>query len=324
MEALVITLREGVEAALIVGLILAYLTRSGREGLRRWVYAGLGLAIVSSIIGAAIFYAFGYDPDNPMLEGILLGVAAIMVVTLVYWMWRSSRSMKSEVEGKLDTLTAEADSQGRAWGLLAFAFFMVFREGIEIILFLAALSLTSTSDYTSILGGLAGLTLAILFGVLFVKGSLRINLGRFFLITGLVLMALAVRLAAGSIHEFFEIGVLPEIAVLETVTEFLVTDLMSRIILIAVIALPVLTMLPEIRIKPDVLAARPGESAPERTARVKALRRSRRWQFALVGVTLATVLIIGITPVAASSEEHGGNSENAPVEQSILGMNYLF
>jgi hypothetical protein len=91
---------------------------------------------------------------------------------------------------------------------------------------------------------------------------------------------------------------------------------MSRIILIAVIALPVLTMLPEIRIKPDVLLARPGESDPERTERVRALRRSRRWQFALVGVTLATVLIIGITPMAGSSEEQDG-SENAPAEQTV-------
>src|SRR3990172_1021820 len=105
MEAFVITLREGMEAALVVGLILAYLNRTGRAALRRWVYAGLGLAAVASIWGAIAFMLTGFDPENEVLEGTLLAIAALLVFSLVIWMWRTSRGIKQQVEDRLESLT---------------------------------------------------------------------------------------------------------------------------------------------------------------------------------------------------------------------------
>src|SRR4030067_129567 len=171
MEAFVITLREGLEAALVVGLILAYLNRAGRTALRRWAYAGLGLAVVASILGAVFFNLVGFDPENEVLEGTLLAVAALRVFSLVVWMWRTSRGIKQQVEGRLESLSAPG-TRRQGWGVLAFVFFMVFREGVEMILFLAALSLAETPDIVGLIGGLAGLGMAALFGVLFVEGSL--------------------------------------------------------------------------------------------------------------------------------------------------------
>ncbi|OGO29588.1 MAG: hypothetical protein A2136_07695 [Chloroflexi bacterium RBG_16_54_11] len=297
MEAFVITLREGLEASLVVGLILAYLNRTGRTALRRWAYAGLGLAVVASILGAVFFNLVGFDPENEVLEGTLLAVAALLVFSLVVWMWRTSRGIKQQVEGRLESLSAPG-TRRQGWGVLAFVFFMVFREGVEMILFLAALSLAATPDLVGLLGGLVGLGLAALFGVLVVKGSLRINLRRFFGVTGFVLMMLVARLLAGSLHEFFEVGLLPSTPALLTVIGFIVKDSTSTIILIALIALPVLTLLPEMRLHPQAHAAHPDETSVERRKRLAALYRSRNWQTALVSVTLATVLPLGIATYA--------------------------
>lgn len=128
--------------------------------------------------------------------------------------------------------------------MLVFVFIMVFREGIETVLFLAAYSLTNTANMVSIGGGLVGLILAVIFGVLIIRGSLRINLRWFFAVTSIVLLILAVRLAAGSLHEFYEAGLLSLPHQVEEGIEFMTQDSVSTIILIAVVALPVLTMLP--------------------------------------------------------------------------------
>lgn len=249
MESFVITLREGVEAALIIALVISYLNRTGRQELRRWVYGGLGLAIAASLLGAVGFSQIGLDPESELLEGILYGVAAVLVATLVIWMWRNARHMKQQIEDRLETLST-SDNRGYGWGLLAFVFFMVFREGIETVLFLAALSLTKTPDLAGFLGGLVGLSLAVLFGLLFIRGSLRINLRWFFAITSIVLMILAVRLAAGSLHEFHEAGLLSLPHLMEEGIEFLTEETTSTVILILLIALPLLTMLPEKWLRP--------------------------------------------------------------------------
>ncbi|MCL4535083.1 MAG: Fe-S-containing protein [Bacteroidetes bacterium] len=297
MEAFVITLREGMEAALVVGLVLAYLNRTGRTTLRRWVYVALLLAAAASIAGAVAFSLSGFDPENELLEGALLAVAAVLVFSLVAWMWRASRGLKQRIEGQLEALAGQ-ESRRPGWGLLAFVFFMVFREGVEMVLFLAALSLAETPDLAGLIGGVAGLGLATLFGVLFVKGSLRINLRRFFAVTSIVLIVLVVRLAAGSLHEFFEVGLLPSTPSLLAVIGFIVKDNTSTVILIALVALPVLSMLPEMRLRPEALAARSDETAPERRKRLATLYRARNWQAALVGVTLAAILPLGTVTYA--------------------------
>ena len=157
--------------------------------------------------------------------------------------------MKQHIEGRLETISSQ-DDRRYGWGLLAFVFVMVFREGIETVLFLAALSLTKTPDLAGFIGGLVGLALALVFGILFIRGSLRINLRWFFAITGFVLLVLAVRLAAGSLHEFHEAGLLSLPHILEEGIEFLTQERTSTVILVALIVLPLLTMIPQNWLRP--------------------------------------------------------------------------
>jgi FTR1 family protein len=247
-ESLIVTLREGVEVALVVGVLLAYLRRTGRGAYARQVFLGLGAAILASLLGAVLIYRYGLDPDNPVAEGITMFVAAGLVTTLVVWMWRTGRNVRRRLEHRLDALVGPADAsavtQRAALGVFGFTFVMMFREGIETVLFLSALSGTvGGSPLYNLLGGSLGLLLATLFGVLLVRGSLHLNLGRFFRVTGVVLLILVAKLIAGGLHEFFEVGLLPSTPLLEEVVEFFTNGTTSLIILFLLAALPAGCML---------------------------------------------------------------------------------
>jgi high-affinity iron transporter len=181
------------------------------------------------------------------MEGSVMFVAAGLVASLVIWMWRTGRSVRRRLEQRLDTLVGEASTtaiqQRAALGVFAFAFFMVFREGVETVLFLAALSGTvGGSALYNALGGGTGLLLAALFGILLVRGSLHINLRRFFGVTGIVLLILVAKLIAGGLHEFLEVGILPASPWLEEVVEIFTQRTVSLLILGLLIALPALCM----------------------------------------------------------------------------------
>src|SRR5512146_970487 len=159
-QALIVTLREGVEAALIVGITLAYLNKTGRHELRRTVYAALGAAFLGSIAGGV---ALSYLPINQdKVEGWVMLVAAIFVVSMVIFMMRTARKLKGEIETKVGSLAGG----GSKWGLFSFVFLMVFREGIETVAILAGVSFNST-ELMSFLGTLLGVALAVVFGVMF-------------------------------------------------------------------------------------------------------------------------------------------------------------
>lgn len=247
-ESLIVTLREGVEVALVVGILLAYLRRTGRGAYARQVFLGLGAAILMSLLGAVLIYHYGLDPDNPLAEGTTMFVAAGLVTTLVVWMWKTGRNVRRRLENRLDALVGPADAsagtQRAALGVFGFTFVMMFREGIETVLFLSALSGTvGGSPLYNLLGGSLGLLLATLFGVLLVRGSLHLNLGRFFRVTGIVLLILVAKLIAGGLHEFFEIHLLPSNPLLEEVVEFFTNGTTSLIILFLLMALPGACML---------------------------------------------------------------------------------
>src|SRR3990170_5513723 len=106
VESLVIVLREGVEAALVVGIILAFLGRTGREGLRGRVFSGLALAVVMSLALALVFQGLELDPENEYLEGALLGVGGVFVASMVIWVWRSARHLKTGMERRLGAMTS--------------------------------------------------------------------------------------------------------------------------------------------------------------------------------------------------------------------------
>jgi high-affinity iron transporter len=201
IETMVITLREGVEAALIVAIALAYLRKAGRADLFRVVYAALGAAVAVSVAGAVLMTRFNFNEDR--FEGWIFLVAAVFVVTMVYWMAKTARHIRRDIEARLGTLI-----DASAVGLFLFIFFMVLREGVETVLILSAVSLNSV-ELLAWLGSLIGLALAVLFGIAFVKGSVRINLQRFFSITSAILILVAIQLLISGLHELSEAGVLP-------------------------------------------------------------------------------------------------------------------
>src|SRR5580765_8974151 len=173
LEAFIVTLREGVEAALIVGITLAYLAKIGRNDLRKSVYAALGAAFVGSIGVAVLISRLSLNQD--IVEGWVMLAAAFFVVTMIIFMMRTGKKMKGEIEGKLQSLT----SGGSRIGVFLFVFLMILREGVETVLTLAGVTLNSTELMTFI-GTLLGVLAAVTFGVMLLNGGVRINLEKFF------------------------------------------------------------------------------------------------------------------------------------------------
>jgi high-affinity iron transporter len=201
-EALVITLREGVEAALVLAIALSLLRRRGLGQRAGALFAGAATALVASV-GVA-FLATRLTWNEELAEGIAMLVGAAMVLTLVWWMWKSAPRMKEEITSSLDRATGG----GGSFGIFLFAFGMVFREGVETAVFLSAAGFNS-QGVGLWLGALIGLVLAVVFGVLFARGSLKVPLKPFFSLTSAVLLLIAVQLLIGGLHELSEAQVLP-------------------------------------------------------------------------------------------------------------------
>lgn len=204
-QSLVITLREGLEAALIVGIVLGYLRKTGRASSSRVVYWGVVVAVIASCVAAYVIHRLAIVEDA--YEGWLMVGGAVFVASMVYWMWKTGKQMKQKIEGKLSTYS-DSPTRFGAWGLFLFIFLMVLREGIETVLSLAAVSLR-TSELMSFMGTLLGLTLAIALAVGFFKGSLKADLRKFFAVTSLVLFVVALQLLVSGVHELSETRVLP-------------------------------------------------------------------------------------------------------------------
>src|SRR6202162_4246077 len=202
LEAFIVTLREGVEAALIVGITLAYLSKINRPELRKSVYAALISAFVGSLGVAALLARTQRNQD--IFEGWVMLAAALFVVTMIIFMMKTGRKMKGEIEGKVGLLA----SRNASFGLCAFVFLMVLREGVETVLILSAVSLNST-ELLGFMGTFLGVVAAVVFGVMFVKGSVRINLQKFFRVTTVILFFVAAQLVISGLHELSENGVLP-------------------------------------------------------------------------------------------------------------------
>jgi FTR1 family protein len=243
LEGVVVSLREGVEVALVIGVLFAYLRRTGRDVYFRSVLLGLGGAVLASLVAAVLVGRYGLNPANPRLEGGLMVVAAGLVTSLLVWMWRTGRTVRRRLEHRLDALVGATETAPfairAALGIFAFTFFMVFREGVETVLFLLTLSSTAGGQPVATASGAAvGLSLALLFGVLLVRGSVRINLHRFFAVTGGVLLVLVFKLLAGALHEFFEAGVLPGTPGLDEALEIFTSTTASWIILALLVFTP--------------------------------------------------------------------------------------
>lgn len=304
LEALVITLREGLEAALVVGIVFAYLARTGRSSLRRYVWAGLVAAVAASIAGAALFQMLGINPDNEIYEGTVMLVAAAFVLTMIVWMWRTGRSLRTEMEEKMEQVLRSNRSRRIGWGLAAFTFVMVFREGIETVLFLTALSATiGANPLNNVIGGAIGLVFAVLFGTLIAKGAVRVNLKRFFSATSLVLLILVAKLIANGLHEFIEIHLIPSSPDLLAIIGLLTRETTSLVILMALIAVPALLILWDTWRAPRP-APIEGESAPDRRKRLAGFNRARRWALGVSVMALILSSMLGSSLVSAAAHDN--------------------
>lgn len=201
-------LREGVEAALIVAIVLAYLVRSGARDQLAKVWLGMGVAAAASLLaGIAIFRTVGSfeAPYENYFEAGTLLVATIVVTWMLFWMRRQSMAIRGELHARLDRVLTE----GSAWGLAVLAFTAVIREGLETSVFLTGQATSAQASASSVLiGALIGLAAAIAIGWMFYTGSHRIDLRVFFRWTGIVLIFIAAGLLSHAVHEFIEVGVL--------------------------------------------------------------------------------------------------------------------
>jgi len=287
-QSLVITLREGIEAALIVGLVLGYLGKTGRQAWRRIVWWGLTAAIVASF--AAAYLLARVEMNQEAFEGWLLLTGAIFVGSMVIWMARTGKRLKQEIETKLTEISSRP-SRAATLGLFLFVFLMVFREGVETVLFLATVSLR-TSDLLNFIGGVTGLALAIGLGVAFFRGSLRVNLRRFFAVTTLILLVVAAQLLVAGVHELSEARVLPsgprEMAVIGPVAN---NDVFFFVVVVALAMFLVLAQ--RIRAGEPEGAGEARLSDPERRKRAAEQKRQRFWKLAAGAV--GTLIIIFIS-----------------------------
>ena len=281
LQALIITLREGVEAALIVGITLAYLGKIGRPDLRRSVYAALVAAFVGSIGVAVLLARTGFNQD--VFEGWVMLAAAFFVVTMIIFMARTSKKLKGNIESKVGSLASDSSRLG----LFAFVFIMVLREGVETVLILSAVSLNST-ELMSFLGTLIGVALAVVFGVMFVKGSVRINLPKFFKVTTVILIFVATQLVITGLHELSENGVIrsskEEMALIGPIVR---NDLFFFITILALAAMMVLF---EYRRRVPVIAE--DASKAERRKAAWTARRERLWMASVYASSFVFILLV--------------------------------
>jgi len=198
-ETLTITLREGIEAALVIGIILAYLGKTNKQALKKYVYAGI-IAAVAGSIATAVAIQMLLVEWSEFMGGLMFFIAAFFLGTMLIWMHRTSKHIRQDVEQGIES----ALDKWQALGILALTFFMIYREGAEIVLFLSATAKEASAATT--IEGIVGLALAAFFGYLFIKGSLRMNLGRFFKITSVMLAVIIFQLIVGGIHEWSEVG----------------------------------------------------------------------------------------------------------------------
>jgi len=280
LEAFIVTLREGVEAALIVGITLAYLSKINRPELRKSVYAALISAFVGSLGVAALLARTQWNQD--IFEGWVMLAAAFFVVTMIIFMMKTGRKMKGEIEGKVGVLAGR-----NAWfGLFAFVFLMVLREGVETVLILSAVTLNST-ELLSFMGTFLGVVAAVVFGVMFVKGSVRINLQKFFRVTTVILFFVAAQLVISGLHELSENGVLPssktEMAIIGPIVR---NDLFFFITILALAALMVL-----FEVKRRQSGVLP-ESPAERRKAIWSARRERLWMASVYASSFLFIVLV--------------------------------
>lgn len=205
IQSFIITLRETIEIALIVGIILSYLARTKQTKYNNVVYMGIISGIVASIIGALLFTEIvgGFTGRaEQIFEGITMLIGALLLTTMILWM------MKQEhIAGELENRVSKKLSEAPKLGLFLLVFIAVLREGIETVIFLGATSFVSTDN--NLISALAGIAVALFLGYAIFAGSMKINLKKFFNLTSILLILFAAGLVAHAVHELEEAAIIP-------------------------------------------------------------------------------------------------------------------
>jgi high-affinity iron transporter len=208
IASFIITLREGLEAALIIGVLAAYLAKIGRRDLNKYIYMGTGLAVMASIVVAGIFalvYGGLSGEAGELFEGIATLSASAVLTYMIFWMAKHSKEIKGELQRKVDI----AISTGAVAGLVGVAFISVFREGVETVLFLGAIAFQDPIG--TFTGLILGVAVAVGFAVMMFKGVYRLDIRKFFKYTSIILIVFAAGLTAYGVHELNEAGVIPPV-----------------------------------------------------------------------------------------------------------------
>jgi len=286
LSAFLIALREGVEASLIVGIILVYLARTQRSHLARYVWGGVAAAVALSLAVAIALERFNISEDG--FEGLLLLVAAFFVVTMIVWMNHIAKHLKKEIEDKVESYAAKAGSAA-GWGLALFVFLMVVREGAELALILRAVEL-STEGLQTWIGTAVGIAAAVAVGLFFFKGTLRVPLHRFFAVTSAILILVAVQLAVTGLHELSEARWIPssksEMAILGPIVR---NELFFFIFVFGAAALMIFR---EWQAASHAKVGNAAANDAERRLLEAQNRRQRRWMIAAAFVSLSVILAL--------------------------------
>jgi high-affinity iron transporter len=201
-----IMLREGIEAALITGIVATYLAQTGRAQWMPAVWVGVLLAVaVSLFAGAALLFLSAEFPQKAQefFEAIVGLVAVAVLISMVFWMRRAARSIKSELQHSVDA--AFQSSDGGTWGLIGLVFFAVAREGLESIFFLLAI-FQQSDGVAAPLGAIAGIAVAVMVGLAIYVGGVRLDLRRFFQWTGIFIIFVAAGILATAVSNLHEAG----------------------------------------------------------------------------------------------------------------------
>ena len=290
----------------MVGIIITYLVRTEREHLKKYVYQGLVAAIAGSIGVAFLFARIAINEET--FEGIVMWLAAGFITSMIIWMWKTGKKIRKNIEQRVERYS----TTGQILGLFFFTFLMVLREGVETVLFLGALTL-ETNPVLSVGGASSGILLAVVFAILFIRGSLRINLSKFFLVTGLILLIIVVQLIISGYHELAEVGIIPasprEMSIIGPIVKN------EALFIMAIIAIPLLTILVDLwRRKPSFPQ---GLSSAQRRKLTWKFKQERRWKSLVVAVCLTVLALLGGNYVGSELPARPPVEEIEPVEGKV-------
>jgi high-affinity iron transporter len=328
LSAFLISLREGVEASLVVGIILVYLSRTGRQNLAKFVWYGVAAAAALSLAVAVALERWQVSQDG--FEGVLLLVAAFFVVTMIIWMNRVARHLKKDIEQKVEAYAARA-GQAAGWGIFLFVFLMVVREGVELALILRAVELSSAGLQTWI-GTVAGIGASVAVGLFFFKGTLRVPLHRFFAVTSVILMLVAFQLALTGLHELSESRWLPSSKGEMSLIGPIVNN--EFFFFVFIFGAAALLVLREWQTSAHSRAAKATLGEAEKRLMEAQSRKQRRWMMAAAVASLTVILLLtadfiyaranSAPPSARLVAAVSGNELRVPISEVADGNLHLF